>query len=179
MFLDRDGVVIEEVDYLRRPEQLKLIAGAAPAIARLRRAGFKAVVVTNQSAVARGYLTLTALRGVHRLLKRRLAARGARLDGLYFCPHMPPRAGGKGCSCRKPALGLLKRAARRFNLDFQRSYFIGDSTTDMRTALDAGCRAVLVQTGKAGQDGRYRAKPHKVCQGIARAADWILQEDLI
>lgn len=174
VFLDRDGVVIEEVDYLRRPEQLKLIAGAAAAISRLRRAGFKVVVATNQSGVARGYLTLSALRGIHRLLKRRLAARGAGLDGLYFCPHMPARAGGKGCSCRKPALGMLRAAARRFSLDLERSYFVGDSTTDVRTSLDAGCRAVLVRTGKAGKDGRYRVKPHKVCRDLARAADWIL-----
>ena len=121
VFLDRDGVVIEEVNYLRRPEQLKLIPGAARAIARLRQAGFKVVVVTNQSGVARGYLTLKTLREVHRLLGRRLAEQDAKLDGLYFCPHRPASAGRRGCSCRKPELGLLKKAQKRFRLDFSRS----------------------------------------------------------
>ncbi len=174
VFLDRDGVVIEEVDYLSRPEQLKLIPGAARAIARLRKAGLKVVVITNQSGVARGYLTLKTLREVHALLRRRLAAQGAALDGLYFCPHLPARAGGKGCDCRKPGLSLLKRAQARFHLDFSRSYFVGDSTTDVLTAKRAGCTAVLVRTGKAGRDGVYRVQPHRVCRNLPAAADWII-----
>jgi len=175
VFLDRDGVLIEDVDYLTRPEQLQLIPGAARAIARLRRAGFKVVVITNQSGVARGYLTLKTLREVHALLKRRLAAQGAALDGLYFCPHLPAKAGGKGCACRKPGLALLQKAQKRFRLDFARSYFVGDTTTDVRTARRAGCTAILVRTGKAGQDGCYRARPHRVCRDLATAADWILR----
>ena len=175
VFLDRDGVVIEEVDYLCRPEQLKLIPGAARAIARLRRAGFKVVLITNQSGVARGFLTLKTLREVHALLKQRLAAQGAALDGLYFCPHLPAKAGGKGCACRKPGLALLQKARKRFRLDFARSYFVGDSTTDVLTAKRAGCTAVLVRTGKAGRDGVYRAKPHRVCRDLAAAADWMLR----
>ena len=176
VFLDRDGVVIEEVNYLRRPEQLKLIPGAARAIARLRQAGFKVVVVTNQSGVARGYLTLKTLREVHRLLGRRLAEQDAKLDGLYFCPHRPASAGRRGCSCRKPELGLLKKAQKRFRLDFSRSYFVGDTTTDILTARRAGCTAVLVRTGKAGRDRVYAAKPQKTSKDLAAAADWIIRQ---
>ncbi|MDD5657124.1 MAG: HAD-IIIA family hydrolase [Elusimicrobia bacterium] len=176
VFLDRDGVIVEEVDYLRRLDQLRLLPGSAVAIRRLRAAGLKVVVVTNQSAVGRGWLSLPALRRIHAALRRRLGARGARLDAIYFCPHLPA-AGGRACACRKPALGLLRRARRRFGLDFKRSYFIGDSTTDLRTARAAGCAAVLVRTGKGGRDGRYRVKPDRVCRDLAAAADWILARE--
>ena len=176
VFLDRDGVVIEEVDYLRRPGQLRLIPGSARAIADLRQAGFKVVVVTNQSGVARNYLTLATLRLIHRLLSRRLRAAGAKLDGLYFCPHLPARPGTRGCACRKPALGLLRQARRRFHIDWTRSFFVGDSTTDVLTARRAGCTAVLVRTGKAGRDGRYRVRPHRTCRDLAAAAAWIVRQ---
>jgi histidinol-phosphate phosphatase family protein len=176
VFLDRDGVVIEEVDYLSRPEQLKLIPGSSRAIAQLRRAGFKVVVVTNQSGVARGYLTLQTLREVHRLLNRKLQAQGAKLHGLYFCPHLPVQAGGKGCACRKPRLGMLQKARKRFRLDLARSYFVGDTTTDILTGRRAGCTAVLVLTGKAGRDRIYGVKPHKTCKDLAAAANWIIKQ---
>jgi histidinol-phosphate phosphatase family protein len=171
VFLDRDGVVIEEVNYLNRPEQLKLIAGAARAIARLRAAGFKVVVITNQSGVGRGFLTRQTLRDVHKLLAKKLKQGGAKLDALFFCPHLP----AKGCACRKPGLGMLKKAQKRFRLDLASSYFVGDTTTDTLTARRAGCTAVLVRTGKAGRDGKYRAKPHKVCRDLAAAVRWIIE----
>ena len=170
VFLDRDGVVVREVDYLCQPGQLKLLRGAAQAIIRLRRAGFKVVMVTNQSGVARGYLTLAVLRRIHLRMKRFLAAQGAKLDALYFCPHLP----GTGCACRKPALGMLRQAKRRFSLDLKRSYFVGDSTTDILTARRAGCEAVLVRTGKGGRDGRHRVRADKTCRDLAAAAAWII-----
>ncbi|MFA6002676.1 MAG: HAD family hydrolase [Elusimicrobiota bacterium] len=176
VFLDRDGVVVKEVDYLRRPEQLCVLPGAARAIAALRAAGFKVVVITNQSGVGRGYLSLRGLGAIHALLRRRLRAAGTRLDGLYFCPHLPASAGGRACSCRKPAIGMLLQARRRFDLDLKRSFFVGDTTTDVLTAHRAGCAAVLVRTGKAGRDGVYRARPHKTCRDLAAAAAWILAQ---
>lgn len=176
-FLDRDGVIVGDVHYLCRPDQLRLLPGAARAIRRLRRAGFKAVVVSNQSGVARGYLTLKDLQGIHRRLDLLLRSRGARLDGVYYCPHHP-RIGRKGrCLCRKPKIGMLKAAARKLDLDLESCYVIGDTTTDIRTARNAGCRALLVRTGQAGKDGRYKAKPDRVFRDLAEAADWIVKAE--
>jgi D-glycero-D-manno-heptose 1,7-bisphosphate phosphatase len=176
VFLDRDGVVIEEVNYLSRPDQLRLIPGSARAIARLRRAGFKVVIITNQSGVGRGYLTLKTLREVHRLLAQKLAEHGAKYDALYFCPHLPAKTGKKGCACRKPKLGMIKKAQKRFRLDLSRGFFVGDTTTDVLTAKRAGCTAVLVRTGKAGRDKVHSARPHKTCKDLAAAADWIIRQ---
>lgn len=111
---------------------------------------------------------------IHRALRRRLRAAGARLDGLYFCPHHPEVGRIRNCRCRKPGIGMLEAAKARFKLDLKASVFVGDTTTDVRTALNAGCRAVLVRTGKAGKDGAYKAVPHKVCADLSGAADWIL-----
>jgi histidinol-phosphate phosphatase family protein len=173
VFIDRDGVLIHEVRYLRRPEQLRLHAGAAGAVARLRAAGFKVVLLTNQSGVGRGYLTRRRLDEIHRLMRRRLRRGGALLDGLYVCPHAP----SERCRCRKPRTGMIDKAARRFGLDLGRCYLIGDKTADMQTARNAGCAGVLVRTGYGGRDGAYRAKPRAVRRDVAAAAGWILERE--
>lgn len=169
VFLDRDGVIIAEVNYLRNIRQMRVLSGAAAGISLLRRAGFKIVVISNQSAVGRGYLTRRALEGIHRDLRRRLKSDGAMLDAVYYCPHHPDEA----CECRKPALGMIESAQKRFRIDLKRSFFIGDSTTDMKTASNAKCAGVLVRTGKGGRDGRYRVKPARICRNLFMAARWI------
>ncbi|MBI5242241.1 MAG: HAD family hydrolase [Elusimicrobia bacterium] len=173
VFIDRDGALIREARYLRRPEQLRLYAGAAGAVARLRAAGFKVVVVTNQSGVGRGYLTRRRLEEIHRLLRRRLKSGGARIDGLFYCPHLP----SDRCPCRKPRIGMLEKAARRLGLDLARCYLVGDKTADVQTARNAGCVGVLVRTGYGGRDGAYRARPHAVRRDLAAAAAWILRAE--
>lgn len=172
VFLDRDGVLVEEVNYLRRLDQLRVEPGAGKALARLRKAGFVTVLISNQSAVGRGYITLEGLEGVHREMARRLKRQGGALDAAYYCPHAP---GKPACACRKPKLGMIKAAAKRFGLDLKKSYFIGDTTTDLQTARRAGCRPILVLTGKAGQDGRYKAPPDATCFDLASAVEWILK----
>ena len=171
MFLDRDGVLVRERNYLRDPSQLSVLPGVPRALKALREAGFKLIVVTNQSGVARGYFSLAMLGKIHRELKRRLAKSGAKWDALYFSPH----AAHSAHPWRKPGTGMLKAAKRRFKLDLDASYFIGDTTTDVQTARNAGCVPILVRTGKAGRDGKHpRAKPDKVCRDLAAAARWIL-----
>lgn len=171
VFLDRDGVINREVDYLSRVEQLVVLPGAPEAMKKLRAAGFKVVVVTNQSGVARGYFSVAQLGRIHRELKRRLARAGAKWDALYFSPHPPDSRS----PLRKPGIGMLLKAKKRFGLDLKSSWLVGDTTTDVQTARNAGCGAVLVRTGKGGRDGRYAgAKPDKVCRDLASAAAWIV-----
>jgi len=174
VFLDRDGTINREMDYLSRVDQLEVLPGAPAAMKALRAAGFKLVVVTNQSGVARGYFSLAQLARIHRELKRRLARAGARWDALYFSPH---HAHSKH-PMRKPGIGMLKKARKRFGLDFKSSYFVGDTTTDMKTARNAGCVAVLVRTGKGGRDGKHAgAAPDKTCRDLAAAARWIVARE--
>jgi len=170
VFLDRDGVIVREVDYLGHVDRLEVLPGVAAAMKALRAAGFKVVVVTNQSGVARGYFSLTRLREIHRELRRRLMRSGAKWDALYFSPHGPD----SGHPWRKPGIGMLTAARKRFQLDLRASYFIGDSTADILCARRAGCVPVLVRTGKGGRDGKHAAKPEKTCRDMAAAARWIL-----
>jgi D-glycero-D-manno-heptose 1,7-bisphosphate phosphatase len=174
VFLDRDGVIVRDADYLSEIAQLKVLPGAAASMKALRAAGFKVVVVTNQSGIARGYFTLTRLAAIHRELKRRLAKDGAKWDALYFSPHGPD----SGHSWRKPGIGMLEAAKRRFGLDLKTSYLVGDTTSDVQAARNAGCIPVLVRTGHGGKDGKHpRAKPEKICRDLAAAARWILARE--
>jgi histidinol-phosphate phosphatase family protein len=171
VFLDRDGVLVREVDYLCRPSQLEVLPGVPRALKDLRKAGFRLVVVTNQSGIARGYFTLTMLGKIHRELKRLLSRSGAKWDGIYFSPH----AADSKHPWRKPGIGMLKAAKKRFGIDLKESYFVGDTTTDVQTARNAGCVPILVRTGHAGRDGKHpKAVPEKVCRDLAAAARWIL-----
>jgi D-glycero-D-manno-heptose 1,7-bisphosphate phosphatase len=143
VFVDRDGVLNHDVGHLTSIAQLTLFRDAAPALARLNRAGAPVVLVTNQSAVGHGELDLRGLARIHQELRRRLAAGGARIDAICVCPHRP----GDGCSCRKPAPGLLLRAAARHGISLPGSVMIGDRPKDLEAGLRAGCGLrVLVTT---------------------------------
>ena len=185
VFLDRDGTVNEEVGYLRDLGELKLIPGAAAAIRSLNAAGYKVVLVTNQSGVARGYFPESLVKDAHDLLVRMLADEDARLDGIYYCPHHP-RAGTsqytRECDCRKPATGLLDRAAKDLDIDLRSSIMIGDKWSDVELGHRAGCRSVLVRTGFAHDDpGNVRPSdvrdPEFVAHDLAEAVDWVLRQD--
>jgi D-glycero-D-manno-heptose 1,7-bisphosphate phosphatase len=174
VFLDRDGVINREVDYLSRVDQIDVLAGVPDAMKSLRAAGFKVVVVTNQSGVARGYFSEAQLGRIHRALKTQLARAGAKWDALYYSPH----AADSAHPLRKPGIGMLLKAKKRFGLDLKASYLVGDTTTDIKTARNAGCVAVLVRTGKGGRDGKHAgAKADKTCRDLAAAARWILARD--
>ncbi len=150
VFLDRDGTIIKEVEYLRNMDDLDLIKGAARGIRLLNQHGFRVVVVTNQSGVARGFFDENFVAEVHREITRRLDSRGAKVDRWYYCPHHPTEGKGRylrDCSCRKPATGMLEKAARDLDIDLAFSYVVGDSERDMLLALNAGSVPVLVKTG--------------------------------
>ena len=150
VFLDRDGTINEEVGYLDRLEKLRLVPGAAEAIRLINRSGMKAVVVTNQSGVARGFFTEAFVDEVHSHLREMLQEEGASLDGFYFCPHHPTEGRGRylrSCNCRKPSPGLLLRAIEELSLEPERSYMVGDTLKDIEAASRIGARGILVLTG--------------------------------
>ncbi|HEY6009810.1 MAG TPA: D-glycero-beta-D-manno-heptose 1,7-bisphosphate 7-phosphatase [Geobacteraceae bacterium] len=150
VFLDRDGTINVEREYLHRIEDFAFIPGVPAAIRQLKEAGFRVIVVTNQSGIGRGYYDEAALCLLHRHLDAELARIGTGIDAYYFCPHHPQHAAGayrRECSCRKPLPGMLLQAAGDFGLDLGASYIIGDKLADIEAGLAAGCRPVLVRTG--------------------------------
>ncbi|MBI2824266.1 MAG: HAD family hydrolase [Planctomycetia bacterium] len=154
VFVDRDGTINEDVGYLARPSQLRLIAGAAEAIARLNQHGVPVVVVTNQAGVARGLFAESAIGNVHARLDKLLARHGACVDRYDYCPHHPRDGQGAyqiDCECRKPRPGMLLRVAEELGLDLARSYMIGDKLTDLEAGAHAGCRTILVRSGYGAQ----------------------------
>lgn len=149
-FLDRDGVIVEEVGHLSDPAQLSLIPGSAEAIADINRNGIPVIVVTNQAGVARGYYPKSRVAEIHDRLSDLLAVHGAHIDRYYYCPHHPTEGSSPylaSCDCRKPRPGMLLRAAAELSVDLSRSYMVGDKLTDLEAGLNAGCHAILVKTG--------------------------------
>lgn len=152
VFLDRDGTLIDALGYLGDPEGVRLLPGAARAVRRLNEAGWLAVLVTNQSGVARGLFGEDDVRAVHARLAALLAAEGARLDLVLHCPHHPEHGERTRCACRKPAPGLLLAAAERLGLDLGASWTIGDSERDLEAGRRAGLAGgILVTTGKGAE----------------------------
>lgn len=150
VFLDRDGTLIEEVNYLAHPEQVRLLPGAAEAVRELNALGVPVLVVTNQAGVARGYFPESRVVEVHARLDELLRAGGARIDAYYVCPHHPDAALEQyriACACRKPAPGLLQQAEREWTLDLSASCIIGDKVSDLEAGARAGCPPILVRTG--------------------------------
>lgn len=177
IFLDRDGTLIEEVHFLRRIDQVRLLPGVPEALRDLRDAGFALVVLTNQSGVARGLLTEETLAGLHAELSRLLTEQGVALDGIYYCPHHPdhgPEEYRQDCNCRKPAPGLFEEACRDLDLEPASSWAVGDRLRDLEGAARLGCRGILVRTGY-GREEALRAGPGvEVAEDLAEAARRIL-----
>jgi D-glycero-D-manno-heptose 1,7-bisphosphate phosphatase len=174
VFLDRDGTIIEDVHYLNRPEQIRLLPGSASALCRLREAGYACVMVTNQSAIGRGLLTEEGLWDIHDELNRQLAANGAALDASYHCSILPSSKDKTVIEHpdRKPGPGMLLRAARELTLDLPRSWMVGDMTSDALAGQNAGCRgSILVRTGREA----VPAGPWQVVANLAEAADQMLR----
>lgn len=175
VFIDRDGTINVDTGYLGSPSGVVLIEGAGRAVKRLNEAGVKAVVVSNQSGVARGMFTLEDAEAVNKKLIELLAAEGARLDGIYFCPHHPD----DGCECRKPKTGLVVKAANDLGLDAARSYVIGDKASDIELARNLGpqVKAVLVLTGSGETErAKLSGKPEFVASDLFQAVEWLIAD---
>ncbi len=174
VFLDRDGTMIEDVGYLNREADIVILPGVPEALRRLREAGFLLIVVTNQSAVARGWLTEERLQAIHRALNAALHRKGAGVDAFYYCPHLPQgkveRYAGP-CACRKPAAGMLRQAAEDWGIALERSYAVGDSERDVEAGRRVGCHAILLRE-EAPENADDQAA------GLPEAADLILNREV-
>jgi histidinol-phosphate phosphatase family protein len=181
IFLDRDGVLNEEVGRISRPQDLVLCPGVGEAVVRINRSTYRSVVITNQPVIARGDCTEEDLARIHARLDTLLAQDHAYVDALYYCPHHPDK-GFPGevaalkfaCSCRKPEPGLIEQAAEELRIDLARSWLIGDMTTDMELARRCGLRFIMVGTGHGGRDGAFPGEPEFTAPDLAAAVDHIL-----
>nr|AHZ45560.1 histidinol phosphatase-related protein [uncultured bacterium] len=184
IFLDRDGTLIEDVDYLSALDQMILFPWTVDALRLLSRAGFLIVVVTNQSAVARGMVTEDFIHETHAELNERLARGGTHIDAFYFCPYHPeaPLAHyRRNARCRKPEPGMIEDAARDLTIDLTRSWMVGDRWIDVATGRGAGVRAVLVKSGHAART-REAATPgieaDAILNNLMEAVAWILPRSI-
>lgn len=179
VFIDRDGTINIEKDYLIEPEEFEFIAGVPQALKRLQDAGFLLVVVTNQSGVARGYFGLQEVERLHTHMRRLLAAYGVHIDRIEVCPHHPTAGDGEftqECDCRKGLPGMLLRAAKELRVDFTRSFMVGDKVADVEAGLAAGCSAYLVQTGYGSlHQKELSGQPAVVLPDLPAVCEHILQ----
>lgn len=182
VFLDRDGTINEEVGYIRELENLNLIPGAAEAIRGLNELGVAVILATNQSGVARGYYPESWIGALHERLEQLLKAEGARLDALYYCPHLPDGSVADfsyACDCRKPEPGMLQEAAKAHHIDLSRSFMIGDKATDVEVGQRAGTQTILLTSGYGSQvlAGTYqhRVEPDHICDSLLQAYTTVLE----
>jgi D-glycero-D-manno-heptose 1,7-bisphosphate phosphatase len=171
-FIDRDGTLIEERGDLGEPEGVALIPGSAAAVRRLNEAGLVIVLVTNQSGIARGLFTVRDFEAVQQRMIELLAAEGARLDNVYYCPHHPDVDGP--CECRKPADGMYRRAERELSIDLARSFYVGDRWRDVAVTEEVGGTGFLVRTGAGGKGAPPGVNHVVYVESLAEAADRIL-----
>lgn len=182
IFLDRDGTINVHKGFLQSVDEFELIQGVAEGIKMLNQSPYLIIVATNQPVIARGECTFEELDNIHKKMETDLGKEGAFLNDVFFCPHHPHK-GYKGeiselkidCDCRKPKIGMLQRAAVKYNIDLTQSWYVGDTTMDIQTGINAGMRTILVKTGEAGQDGKYDAIPTAVKENLLEAADYILK----
>lgn len=184
IFLDRDGVINEYVEELAKENDFKLYDFTAKAVKKINDSGYLAIVITNQPMVAKGFLSEKELHGIHKKMEAELATVGAKIDGLYYCLHHPKR-GFEGevlelkvdCNCRKPKIGLIVKAVEDFNIDISKSFFIGDSSADAKTAENAGLTFIGVKTGRKVKDGKYAfSKKFILCENLIEAVNYILTQ---
>jgi D-glycero-D-manno-heptose 1,7-bisphosphate phosphatase len=169
VFLDRDGTLIEEVNYLSRVEDLRLFPYTRRAVNILKDNGFLIIVITNQSGIGRGIFDEISMRSIHDEIQTEL---GGAIDGFYFCPHLPC----DGCDCRKPGLGMIMAASADFEIDIENSWVIGDKKIDVETGQRAKMRTALVLTGYGMQHkNSIEREPDLICSDLATASESIIK----
>ena len=170
IFLDRDGTLIEEVNFLSRVEDLRLFEFSATAVSALKDAGFLVIVVTNQSGIGRGIFTESAMHDIHNRIQSELL--GA-IDAFYFCPHLPD----EGCRCRKPGLGMIETAQSDFEIDLKRSWMVGDKAIDIATGISGNLSTAMVLTGYGTEhQAALEVQPTIITDHFGRAAEEIVKK---
>lgn len=173
VFLDRDGVLMEDANYVGHVDRVILIPDVPAALHRLRDAGFHLFVVTNQSGVARGYFSREAVEQIHRHLDQQFRQHGVWIDRYYVCPHHPQ----DNCNCRKPQPRFLRDAAQTYNLNLALCYMVGDRASDIEAGKNAGTKTVLVLTGAGHQTlTEGVSRPDHVADNLSAAAAWMLEQ---
>ena len=174
VFVDRDGTLNEDHGYVTSPEQLIVFPGVSQALVRLNHLGVRVILVTNQSAIGRGFMTAHDLQCIHQKLDNLLRVHGGSIDAIYYCPHHPK----EDCACRKPNIAMIQQAAEEFSLDLSLCYFVGDKSSDLEAANRAGAQGVLVmssdysaQAVRASDLGRFPIA--YVAKSFVQAVDWI------
>ncbi len=172
VFLDRDGTICEEINYLSRAEDLRLFSYAATAIKLLNENNFSVILITNQSGIARKFFDENDLREIHKKLESELAKSGAKLDAIYYCPHHS----ADNCDCRKPKTGLIKQALKDFEIDLKKSWMIGDKAIDVQTGFKAGTKTALVLTGYGQKEvERLENEPDLIAKDLLEATKFIIR----
>ena len=181
VFLDRDGTLIEEAGYLDRLDRLVMFPWSVDAVRLLNRGGFAVVVVTNQAGIAKGFFDERFVQETHRVLDRKVTEGGGRIDGYYYCPHLPDasvEAYRRSCDCRKPMAGMILAAARDLDIDVARSYVVGDRWIDVEMAHRAGATGLMVETGYGKTESTRPPAGFEattVVANLIEAVTWILE----
>ena len=171
VFIDRDGVINKDLGkYVTCPEEFDFLPRAIDALKRLYKSKYKLIIITDQGGIGKGIYTEKDLEDIHKKMCTLLENEGVILDGIYYCPHHPD----ENCDCRKPRLGMVRRAVEEHDIDLKKSFFIGDKTSDIKAGKDAGCKTFLVKTGHAGKDGRYDVRPDFIVKDFFEAVNIIL-----
>ena len=172
VFLDRDGTMAKDVHYCSRPEDFELFPNTAKAVRLLNEHGFKVIVVTNQSGIARGYFTEDTLAEIHQKMERELAEEGAWVDAIYCCPHHPD----DNCDCRKPKPKLVLQAVKEHNIDLKHSFVVGDLQMDVELGKAVGCKSILI--GDAQSANRQKVKPDATALDLYEATQAIFSMEV-
>ncbi len=165
IFLDRDGTINKDSGYVSEVKDFKFLLGALEALKILSKSDYKIIIITSQSGIGRGYYTHGDFFKVTDYMLNEFKKEKIRIDAIYFCHHAPEQE----CKCRKPETGLIKQAEKRFNINLKKSYVIGDKTSDIKLGKNAGCKTILLQTGKAGKDKKFIVKPDFVAKNLLDA----------
>ena len=179
IFIDRDGTINKEVNLLYKIEDFELLPGVVEAIKKINQSEYLAIVITNQPVVARGLCTIDELEKFHKKMETLLGLEGAKLDAVYYCPHHPDKgypeenkAYKMNCNCRKPDIGMVLNAAKDFNIDLEKSFFIGDSDNDILCGENSGLKTIKVKQNQVLIVGKEEPDFYKI--GLGEAAEFVL-----